>query len=144
MTRQFVVSTMPAMLTAFSRAERVTFSGSMMPLALHVAEVVAGGVVALAGGQGLDLLDDDGAVLAGVDRDAAQRLFEGAAQDLAHRCARRLPAFLQRCPARQGVDQGHATAGHDALFDGGAGGAEGVLNAVLALLAARPRWRRRP
>ena len=33
-----------------------------------------------------------------------------------------------------GVDEGHTTAGDDALFDGGAGGAQGVLNAVLALL----------
>ena len=36
--------------------------------------------------------------------------------------------------AVQGVDQRHTTAGDDALFDGGTGRAEGVLNAVLALL----------
>ncbi len=99
-TRQLVVSTMPAMLTAFSSAERVTFSGSMMPLLEHVAELVAGGVVALAGGQRLHFLDDDGAVLAGVDGDAAQRLFERAAQD---GDAGALVAFeVRSCRARAG------------------------------------------
>ena len=33
-----------------------------------------------------------------------------------------------------GPQQGHATAGHDALFDGRLGGGDGVLDAVLLLL----------
>ena len=42
--------------------------------------------------------------------------------------------FLSTLMALDGVDQHDAAAGHDALFESGAGGVEGVLDAVLGLL----------
>src|SRR5690606_11530258 len=60
------------------------------------------------------------------------RLFERAAEDV-H--AGGLVAFeLHVIERRDDVQEGDTTAGHDALFDGRAGRAEGVLDAVLLLL----------
>ena len=41
--------------------------------------------------------------------------------------------FLSTLMADDGVDEHDAAAGHDALFKSGAGGVEGVLDAVLGL-----------
>src|SRR5439155_10855862 len=95
------------------------------------AEVVTRGVIALSNRQGLDLLDDDRAVLAGVDRNPSQRLFEGAPQD---QHAGALVAIEVDVVQRgQGVNKSDATAGLNAFLDRSAGCAEGVLDAVLLL-----------
>ena len=44
------------------------------------------------------------------------------------------PSSFELVERGQGVDEGDAAAGDDALFDGRAGGREGVLDAVLLLL----------
>ena len=81
-----VVRIMAAMEAAFSTAERVTLAGSMMPELDHVAVLAGDHVVAdvraAVAALAADRLDDDRAVLAGVLRDAAQRLLERAAQDV--------------------------------------------------------------
>ena len=98
----------------------------------HVAELVLRGVVALAHLQLLHLLDDHRAVLAGVDRDAAERLLERALEDVR---AGLLVAFeLELVERGQRVDQRDAAARDDALFDRGARRRERVLDAVLLLL----------
>ena len=79
-----------------------------------------------------DHLDDDRAVLAGVGCDPAQRLLQRAAQDLD--AGQDVAFSLDGVERRQCVDQGDATTGDDAFFNRGAGGAKGVLDAVLLLL----------
>ena len=79
-----------------------------------------------------DHLDDDRAVLAGVRGDAAQRLLERAAQDVD--TGLDVALGLDAVKRGQRVDQGHAAARDDAFLDRGAGGAQGVLDAVLLLL----------
>ena len=64
--------------------------------------------------------------------DAAQRLLEGAAQDVD--AGLDVALGLDAVQGGEGVDQGDAAARDDALFDRGAGGAQRVLDAVLLLL----------
>ena len=64
-------------------------------------------------------------------------LLGGAADDLRCRCARRGDEVLvlqQPVEGRDGAQQGHAAAGHDALLDGRLGRVHGVLDAGLLLL----------
>src|SRR5436190_788194 len=80
-----------------------------------------------------DLADDDGPVLARIDRDLARRPAERLAHDLdagllvvvLH------PQLLQHLG---GAQQRHAAARQDAFLDRGAGGMHGIVHAVLALL----------
>src|SRR5690606_15734564 len=101
----------------------------------HVVDVsVGGGVVAvLAVVVVADGVDDDAAFGAGVGSDLAGRLFEGADEDVG---ARALVAAKGVCglpDGVDGVDERDATASHDALFDGRAGGRQGIFEAVLLL-----------
>jgi len=83
-------------------------------------------------GQRLHALDDDFAVRAGVVGDLADGRFERAAQDAeAHRLVAR---ELDQVERRDGLEQGHAAARDQALFDRCAGRGERVLDAVLLLL----------
>ena len=101
---------------------------------LEQVDVLTGrGVEAEARLQRAHLLDHDAALEAGVDGDLAQRRVE---RDLDDVRAGRLVAdevqLLEGGPA--GLHQRDATAGDDALFDGRLRVANGVLDAVLALL----------
>ena len=73
----------------------------------------------------LDLVDHHGAFPAAVARDDAQRLFQGAAHDLDADGLVGVVA-LQALQHGDRADQGHAAAGHDALFHGRAGRVQGV------------------
>jgi len=98
----------------------------------YVAVVALEGVEAVTRGQHLDALDDDFAVRAGVVRDLSDRCLERAAQDAeAHRF---VAHELDQVERRDGLEQGHAAARDQALFDRCAGGGERVLDAVLLLL----------
>src|SRR5690606_8055658 len=100
-----------------------------------VDERVRGGVVAVLAVVLLtDRVDDHAALGAGVGRDLAGGLLEGAHED---RRAGLLVAFERVGDLLDGldrVDQRHAAARDDALLDGRAGGRQGVLEAVLLLL----------
>src|SRR5690606_33762464 len=66
-------------------------------------------------------------------RDLTQRSLNGGLDDLRAHCliARELEGFEY---GRAGLDEGHATAGQHALFNGSLRVTHGVLDAVLALL----------
>src|SRR5207253_1152834 len=91
------------------------------------------GVEAVTDGETGDLLRDDAALEAGVHRDLADR---GSERDLDDVGASGLVTdqveLLERRVA--GLDERHAATGDDALLDRRLGGADGVLDAVLALL----------
>ncbi len=80
-----------------------------------------------------DVLDDDAALIAGVDGDLTERFLERPAHDDASgllvgvATANLVDGFLS-------TQQRYATSGHDALFDGGTGCRHGILDAVLLLL----------
>src|ERR1035437_8441875 len=98
----------------------------------HVAVLALEGVEALTLGQCLDPLDDDLAVRAGVVGDLAEGRFERATQDAeAHRL---IADELDEVERRDGLKQGHATAGDQALFNGCACGSQRTFDAVLLLL----------
>src|SRR4051812_2709830 len=99
----------------------------------QVAVLAGGGVEALALLELGHLGGDDVALKAGVLGDPAQRLDGGAADD---RDTRGLVAGLVEVALEDldGVDQGGATTGDDALLDRGAGRGDGVLQTVLLLL----------
>src|SRR6266700_1537903 len=80
-----------------------------------------------------DLADDDGAVLARVDRDLAGRRRQRLAHDLD---AGLLVVVLgaDALELRGGTQQGDAAARHDAFLDRRAGRMHRVINAILALL----------
>ena len=79
-TRDSVVSTMAETLAAFSRAQRVTLAGSMMP-AETMSQYSSLGIKAVAGlAGGADLLQDHGAIQTGVGSD----LTDGSLQGLGH------------------------------------------------------------
>src|SRR3954449_10169916 len=80
-----------------------------------------------------DLADDDGTVLARVDRDLASRPGQRLANDLD---AGLLVVVLgaQALELLGGAQQGDAAAGHDAFFNSRTGRMHRVINAILALL----------
>ncbi len=85
-------------------------------------------------GLGLHLADDHRPLEAGVDGDPLERLVERLGHDPGPGGLVALEALghlLDRGPA---ADQSGPTTGHDALFDGGPGRRQGVLDAVLLLL----------
>ena len=84
-------------------------------------------------GQLGDLGDDDVAVLASILSDPAQRLNQGAADNLhTHVCVVVTQVHTVQCLQR--VNQCGTAAGDDALFQSCTGGGHSILNAVLAFL----------
>src|SRR5665811_699426 len=127
-----VVRTIAAMDAAFWRADRVTLAASTMPFSNMSPYSPLRASKPWPRGQRLHALDDDFAVRAGVVGDLADGRFERAAQDAE---AHRLVAHeLDQVERRDGLEQGHAAARDQALFDRCAGGGERVLDAVLLLL----------
>src|SRR5690606_31328235 len=102
----------------------------------HVGhERVGGGIVAvLAVVLVEDGVDDDAAFGAGVGRDLAGRLLEGADQDVGAGALVALEALGGRLHGLDGVDQRDTATRDDAVLDGRASGGESVLEAVLLLL----------
>src|SRR3984885_4261330 len=99
----------------------------------HVDVGAVGRVQALAGREGLHLLDHNAALKAGVDRDLLQRRLDGHAHDV--RAGRLVAHQVQLVEgSASGLQQRDAAAGHDTLLDRGLGVAHRVLDAVLALL----------
>src|SRR3954451_7467788 len=98
----------------------------------QVGDLAGGRVQALVGLGLADVVDDDRALETGVERDLTKRLLERTEHDLR---ARRLvvlePVDRDRVSSAQQRD---AAARHDALLEGGAGGLQRVLDAVLLLL----------
>src|SRR5450631_3686807 len=101
---------------------------------LDQVDVLTGGrVQAPAGLEVAHLLDNNSAFEAGVDRDLLQRRLERDLDDASTRGLVTFEVELLECGAA-GLQERHATTGDDALFDGGLRVANGVLDAVLALL----------
>src|SRR5262249_24843310 len=92
----------------------------------------ARGIEAEAGVAGLDPLEDDRALDARVLGDLAERLLDGALQDVDAVAA--VIVELERLERLERADQRDAAAGNDALLDGRAGRVERVLDARLLLL----------
>src|SRR6218665_1653512 len=90
-----------------------------------------GGVEAVGARALLDLVDDDAALEAAVGDDLAQRLLDGAADDVHAELLTGLD--LDAVEHLGAAQQGHATAGDHTLLDGRAGRVEGVLHASLLL-----------
>src|SRR5699024_9794386 len=91
------------------------------------------GVQALAHGEALDLLRDDAALEAGVDRDLLERGLHGDAHDV--RAGGLVILELQLAEGvGTGLQQRDAATGDDALVHSSLGVAHGILDAVLALL----------
>src|SRR5690606_10875458 len=88
---------------------------------------------AVTGLQASDLLRHDAALEAGIDGDLLQRSRRGGLHDGS---ARGLVTLERQLLERSlgGLYQSHAATGDDALLDGRLGVADGVLDAVLALL----------
>ena len=99
----------------------------------QVAVLAGRGVQAVVGGQIGDLGGDDVALLTGVGGDPAQRLDKPGAHDghTGRLVAGQAEVAVER---RRGVDESRTATGDDALLDRRAGGRDGVLDAVLALL----------
>src|SRR3954449_181889 len=99
----------------------------------EVDVLTGGGVEAVTLGQFAHLADDDIPLVTGVLRDPAQRLDQSRTDDgHADRLVTGKPAVTVEC-----AEDGHecsAAAGDDAFLDRGAGGGDGVLEAVLLLL----------
>ena len=152
-----VVRSMPAMLAALSaeptahhsRATRqestgLSLLGGVDDAALEEVLVLLGaGVVAVVrvtvGGRAaavttvLHLIHDDAAFEAGVLDNHAQRLLDGAADDLdAELLVLVLGFHLGKLLC--GADEGGAATGNDTLLDGCAGGVQGIVEAVFLLL----------
>src|SRR4029079_16389037 len=109
--------------------------GSVDDAELDEILVDAGGrVEALVAAEVLDLVGHDATIEAGVLGDLLQRTLEGLADDAGARglVAGEPVGNLVDCGLR--TNQRNATAGDDALFDGGLGGRHRVFDAVLLLL----------
>src|SRR5690606_32842987 len=101
---------------------------------LQQVDVLAGrGVEAVAGLEAAHLLDHDATLEAGVDGDLAKRRVECELDDVDTGLLVTGQVELLE-GGLAGLDQRDPTAGHDALLDGGLRVADGVLDAVLALL----------
>src|SRR6266571_1339579 len=81
----------------------------------------------------LPLLHDDRTLVAGVDGDLANRLFEGAPHDVDPGLDV-LVLLLELVQGRDGAHQSDTAAGDDALLDGRLGGVHGILDAGLLFL----------
>ena len=83
----------------------------------------------------LDFLHDNGAFHAGVSRQGAQRLFNGALDNV--HADLLVAAQLQGFQGGQAAQQGDAASGNNAFFHGRAGGVEGVFHAGFLFLHFR-------
>ena len=133
-TSASVVSTRPAIDAAFCSAARVTLAGSMTPGLHQVLELAGGGVEADGAGLPLDLRHDDGALETGVVGDEPGRRLEGLVDGPGTGGLVALEALDQVADGGAGPEQGDAATGDDTLLDGGPGGRQRVLDAVLLLL----------
>src|SRR5262249_37718799 len=99
----------------------------------QVLVLAGGGVEAVPGLEAADLLGHHATFVPSVDGDLLERGLQRHADDVGTGC---LVTGELELLERQGtgLDQGDATAGDDALLDGRLGVADGVLDAVLALL----------
>ncbi|EME62236.1 DNA polymerase II large subunit [Rhodococcus ruber BKS 20-38] len=107
--------------------DRIVDAGAQQVLIL-----AGGGVEAVAGGQVAHLLGDDAGLEAGVEGDLLQRSLEGDLDDVG--TGGLVTLELQVVQNRGGLQQRDAAAGDDALLDRSLGVADGILDAVLALL----------
>jgi hypothetical protein len=99
----------------------------------EVDVLAGGGVEAVAGGEVADLLDDDAALEAAVERDLLDGGFEGEADDV--RAGGFVAGEVDLLEGGGGgLQEGDASAGDDAFLDGGLGVGDGVFDAVLLLL----------
>src|SRR6266542_1862338 len=100
---------------------------------LHQVDVLAGGrVEAVVLGDLADLFDRDGPLEPGVGGDPVGRQLERLADDLG--AGRLVAAEVELADGLLRAQQRDPAAGDDALLDGGPGGRQGVLDAVLLLL----------
>src|SRR6266542_239469 len=100
---------------------------------LHQVDVLAGGrVEAVVLGDLADLVDRDGPLEPGVGGDPVGRQLERLADDLG--AGRLVAAEVELADGLLRAQQRDPAAGDDALLDGGPGGRQGVLDAVLLLL----------
>jgi hypothetical protein len=128
-TTASVVRNSAAIDAAFCSAERVTLAGSMMP-ALNRSTYSP--VAALRPcRRELRPFSRRRRLEAGVEGDLLQRSLERDATMLAPVASSPESSSFERLA---GLDEGDATTGDDALLDGGLRVADGVLDAVLALL----------
>eukprot|EP00961_Rhodomonas_salina_P075364 1011542-Rhodomonas_salina.3 len=101
----------------------------------HVHHLALVGVVAVVAARLAHLLHDDRALDAGVLRDEEAGLLAGLGHDLDAGADVLVQVLVlqHRLQHHRRAQQRHASARHDALLDSGAGGVEGVDEAVLAL-----------
>ena len=128
-----VVRNRAAIDAAFCSAERVTLAGSMMPALIRSTYSPVAALRPQPDFEVAHLLDHDAAFEAGVDRDLLERCLE---RDLDDASASGLVTFEVELLERgaTGLQQRDATTGDDALFDSSLRVANGVFDAVLALL----------
>src|SRR3954462_6132601 len=98
----------------------------------HVDVLTGRGVQAVADGQVAHLLDDDATLETTVDGDLLERGLQGQLHGVG--AGQLVTLQVQLLEDRGGLDEGHATTGDDARLDGRLRVANGVLDAVLALL----------
>ncbi len=100
----------------------------------QVDHLAGGGVEAGRTGLGLDLADDDRTFVTGVLGDEPGRGLQRRVDDAGTGGLISLEALDDLGHRSTSPHQGGAAAGHDAFFDGGTGGRQRVLDAVLLLL----------
>ena len=113
--------------------------GGVNDSGFHQVAVLAGGgveavVLALAAH---DLVDDHAALKTSVGGNLTGGFLEGAHDDASARGLVTVELVRDLLDSGNGAQQGHATTGHHAFLDGGTGGGEGVLVAVLLFLQFR-------
>ncbi len=127
-----VVSINALIEAAFCRAERVTLVGSITPFFTRSSYTAVVGVEAVVGVfVGPDLLDHDGAFIAGVADDLANRFLAGAANDVDADLL--VVLGFEVVESRSRTQQSHAAAGNDAFLHRRARGMQGILDASLLL-----------
>ncbi|PRD36849.1 UNVERIFIED_CONTAM: hypothetical protein NCL1_07485 [Trichonephila clavipes] len=99
----------------------------------QVAVGAGGGVVAIVAGTVLDFVDDHRGFFTSVGHDLAQRRLDGATQDGDAGILVGIVA-LEVGQGRQRTDQRGAAASDDTGLDSGAGGVQGVIDAILLFL----------
>ena len=133
-TSASVVSSSAATDAAFCSAERVTLAGSMTPALTRSSKFPVAALSPTEPDSLSTWRTDDRAFEAGVDGDPLERLVERLGHDAGTGglvAVEGLGELLDRGPA---ADESDAAPGHDAFLDGGPGGRQGVLDAVLLLL----------
>ena len=128
-----VVRNSAAIDAAFCSAERVTLAASMMPALVRSSYSPVAALRPSLGLSRLRFMTTTPPVEAGVHRDLLERLLQRPGHDAhARGLVGRRPSATSSTLGRP--QQRGATAGHDALLDGGLGRRHRVLDAVLLLL----------